>query len=50
MKNPFDQTFFKFLLGFVFILSVNFVVLFVVAKINSTNSQNQSVVVKTEGK
>jgi preprotein translocase subunit SecG len=32
MKNPFDQTFFKFLLGFTIILSVSFFVLYFVGK------------------
>lgn len=32
MRNPFDATFFKFLLGFTVILSMSFAVLFFVGK------------------
>jgi hypothetical protein len=44
MKNPFDQNFFKFLLGFSFILSVSFAVLFVVVQYSSTIDGQQGVV------
>ncbi len=36
MKNPFDQTFFKFLFGFAFILSASFAMLFFVTQFSST--------------
>ena len=40
MRNPFDETFFKFLLGFSFILSASFAVLFFVG-IYSTSLEDQ---------
>ncbi len=45
MHNPFDQTFFKFLLGFSFILVVSFALLFFVGKYASLlNGQEASVI------
>lgn len=32
MRNPFDQTFFKFLLGFSSIIIISFALLFVIGK------------------
>ena len=32
MKNPFDQTFFRFLLGFTLILAMSFAILFFVGQ------------------
>lgn len=32
MRNPFDQTFFKFLLGFSFILLASFAIMFFIGK------------------
>ncbi len=36
MRNPFDQTFFKFLLGFSFILLSSFAIMFFVGKYSSS--------------
>ncbi|MEK7463644.1 MAG: hypothetical protein AAB610_00785 [Patescibacteria group bacterium] len=47
MKNPFDQTFFKFLLGFSFILTASFAVLFFVGRY-STGLSEQEVTVFQE--
>ena len=41
MKNPFDQTFFKFLLGFSFILTASFVVLFIVGRYSSSLDEQE---------
>lgn len=46
MKNPFDETFFKFLLGFSFILTASFVVLFFVGQYSSTLEQQESKVLQ----
>jgi hypothetical protein len=41
MKNPFDETFFKFLLGFSFILTASFTILFFVGKYSSTLTEQE---------
>jgi len=41
MKNPFDQTFFKFLLGFSFILTASFAILFVVGRYSATLDEQE---------
>ena len=49
MKNPFDQNFFRFLLGFSFILCTSFAVLFMVGQY-STGISNQEVKVLQQNK
>ena len=55
MINPFDRTFFRFMFGFVFILSLSFAVLYFVGKYSSdleerqlTASKNNSVEIKIQ--
>ena len=42
MQNPFDQTFFKFLLGFSFILVTSFSMIFIVGKYGSSLDKQQA--------
>lgn len=42
MKNPFDENFFKFLLGFSVILSFSFAVLFFAGKYSSTLEEKEA--------
>ncbi|HEY9583418.1 MAG TPA: hypothetical protein VJI66_00420 [Candidatus Paceibacterota bacterium] len=46
MPNPFDQTFFKFLLGFSFILSLTFATLFFVGQYDSGLKGQESVIIQ----
>jgi hypothetical protein len=42
MSNPFDQTFFKFLLGFSFILITSFAIIFVVTSLNTSLEKQEA--------
>lgn len=45
MRNPFDQTFFRFLLGFSFILATSFTIIFFTGKYGKQlDKQNASVI------
>ncbi len=44
MVNPFDQNFFKFVLGFSFILVASFVLIFIVGKYSSNLDKQQAAV------
>jgi hypothetical protein len=47
MSNPFDQNFFKFLLGFTFILITSFAILFFVGNYSVSLSEEEAAVLKS---
>jgi len=44
MRNPFDQTFFKFLLGFSCILFASFALMFIVGRYSTELSEQEATV------
>lgn len=47
MSNPFDQNFFKFLLGFTFILITSFTILFLVGSYSISLNEEEAAVLKS---
>lgn len=47
MSNPFDQNFFKFLLGFTFILIASFTILFFVGNYSISLNEEEAAVLKS---